>query len=105
MKLPEPLAGFRQNHGWGGLWEQVIPEAMNEPDVTRMYSEAQVKALLAQADSMLIAHMNGADQMRKRYESVLKQAMEALEYANPLMECYWGNNASEAITEIKKVLG
>lgn len=116
MKLPEPVGWSYLFEDDGSLCQQfdTREEAdrwVDSPDclwagyVSPLYSESQVKELLAQADSMLIAHMNGADQMRKRYESVLKQAMEALEYANPLMECYWGNNASEAITEIKKVLG
>jgi hypothetical protein len=38
-------------------------------------------------------------------DAVLRQALEALEYANPLMECYWGKDSSEAIAAIRKVLG
>lgn len=102
MKLPEPVAWMLD----GGVTIEMQFEPYHAgSEWEPLYTREQVKALLAQADSMLIAHMNGADQMRKRYESVLKQALEALEYANPLMECYWGNNASETIAAIKKVLG
>ena len=74
---------------------------MHGSDVTRMYSEAQVKELLAQADKdasdlMLIVHMK----QTAKYEPVLKQALDALDQA-AYIDCAM-TAASDAI---KGVLG
>ena len=116
-KLPEPTAGFRWNPGWD-IWEQVIPAAMREEGVVPMYSEAKVKELLAQAAAARIAAQTENEELkgrlaksgldaRRKYEPVLKLALEALvescgarcnaEY-NP---CH----ARLAATAIRKVLG
>ena len=88
-KLPEPSAGFQWNPGWNS-WEQVIPAAMREEGVVPMYSEAQVKELIAERDS------------------VLKMALEALEgwknagtFTSRIKAC---SPCDEAIAAIRKVL-
>lgn len=68
------------------------------------YSEAQVKELLAQADKdfsdgMTVVHLQVADQMRKRYEPVLKMALNAL-MSTPLDN----PRTRESIEAVRKVL-
>lgn len=86
-KLPEPTAGFRWNPGWD-IWEQVIPAAMREEGVVPMYSEAKVKELLAERDS------------------VLKMALESLNdtCGNRCNAEYNPCHAREAADAIRKVL-
>ena len=110
MKLPEPVAWMLNGEPYVAQQCRLFSKNPGEviPGQEPLYSEAQVKELLAQADSMLIVHMNGADQMRKRYEPVLKMALEALEiwanannYTDRIKAC---NPGDEAIVAIKKVL-
>lgn len=83
MNLPEPTAfmldggtavefGCEDYHA-GQEWEP-------------LYTEAQVKELLTQADKdmsdgFLIVHLDAANQAKKRYEHVLKIALDSLEHS------------------------
>ena len=74
MKLPDP-----DTHCWD---EDTETEVWS-------YSKELVEQMLAQADKdfsdgMMVVHLQVADQMRRKYEPVLKMALEALlTVANP----------------------
>lgn len=77
MKLPEPVAYLTDapEHKFISFFLSRDPHSKQES----LYSETQVKELLAQADKdasdlMLIVHMKQA----AKYDPVLKQALEAL---------------------------
>ena len=113
MKLPDPVAWCHlQYNNDGTSWADSLQHFACDYGNMPLYTEAQVKELLAEADKdfsdgMTVVHLQVADQMRKRYEPVLKMALEALvescgarcnaEY-NP---CH----ARLAATAIRKVLG
>lgn len=91
MKLPEPVAyHFKDDPvrwalpGEGFCFKAALPsDAIN---VMPLYSEAQVKELLAQADKdfsdgCMVVHLQGADQMRRKYDPVLKIALESLDHS------------------------
>lgn len=109
MKLPEPYLCYADG-------ETYTPQAVTElfaddSGLEKLYSENQVKELLEQAgrdnaDSLVIAHMHGADQMKQRYAPVLQQALEELERAETIMlrECGIGVVNRLTIEAIRKVL-
>lgn len=83
MKLPDPV-GYQ----WLNTanYRRKLPIGANVNEFKKLYTEAQVKELLAQADKdfsdgMIVVHLQVADQMRKRYEPVLKMALDALDHA------------------------
>ena len=104
MKLPDPVAyHFKDDPvrwalpGEGFCFKAALPsDAIN---VMPLYSEAQVKELLAQADRdasdlMLIVHMK----QTAKYEPVLKVALDALDQA-AYIDCAM-SAASKAIQEV-----
>lgn len=98
MKLPDPVGWSYLFEDDGSLCQQFdtreeadrwvdSPDCLWSGYVSPLYSEAQVKALLAQADQdfsdgCMVVHLRVADQMKKRYEPVLRRAHEELTYAN-----------------------
>lgn len=71
MKLPEP-----DTHCW---------DDDTQKDVWS-YSKELVEQMLAQADKdfsdgMTVVHLQGADQMRRKYDPVLKIALESLDHS------------------------
>lgn len=76
-----------------------------------LYTEAQVKELLTQADKdmsdgFLIVHLDAANQAKKRYEPALKQALDELERVEAIMlrECGIGVVNRIEIDAIRKLL-
>ena len=79
------------------------------------YSKELVEQMLAQADKdfsdgMTVVHLQVADQMKRRYEPVLKMALEILEDNRHDVECverssYMRECYDPAIEAIKGVLG
>ena len=74
MKLPDP-----DTHCWD---EDTETEVWS-------YSKELVEQMLAQADKdfsdgMMVVHLQVADQMRRKYEPVLKMALDALHWTTPI---------------------
>ena len=90
MKLPDP-----DTHCWD---EDTETEVWS-------YSKELVEQMLAQADKdfsdgCVVVYLQVADQMRKRYEPVLRMALEALtEPSESDVESFY-----EAVTATRKVL-
>ena len=113
MKLPEPVAWQYANPAPQGGYVifQQYPQAL--ADLGRpfesLFTESQVKALLTQADDdfsagMTVVHLQVADQMRRKYEPVLREVLDLLGPEAP--ECCGCRAEWEmAIAAIKKVLG
>lgn len=81
MRLPKPIAGFRQNHGYGGSWEQVSHEYMHEADVTRMFTEAQLIAEIERRDAALrvaLEALQGADEIDVDMADAIRSIQEVL---------------------------
>lgn len=101
MKLPEPVAWMLD----GGVTIEMQFEPYHAgSEWEPLYTREQVKSLLSQADKdfsdgMTVVHLQVTDQMRKRYESVLKQALEAMEGADEI-DC----DMRDSIDAIRKLL-
>lgn len=101
MKLPEPVAWMLD----GGVTIEMQFEPYHaSSEWEPLYTREQVKSLLSQADKdfsdgMTVVHLQVADQMRKRYEPVLKMALEATEGADQI-----DTDMRDAINAIKGVL-
>lgn len=101
MKLPEPVA-WQGVHDSTDLYYQKPPQA----DVHALHSESQVKELLAQADKdfsdgCMVVHLQVADQMKRRYEPVLRLALETIES----IAMDRGLRTTTVEDEIRRVLG
>ena len=116
MELPEPFGYFFRESlakfaypGSGFSIGSTPPE--NADEITPLYSESQVKSLLTQADKdfsdgYMVVHLQVADQMRRKYEPVLRLAVDELERAEAIMlsECGVGVINRVTVAAIRKVL-
>ena len=112
MKLPEPAVTLHSDGYWmadmdteAGRMVNAQVSFVGAPKLG-MYSGAQVKELLAQADKdfsdgMTVVHLQVADQMRRKYEPVLKMALTDLVEIDKARLYPVG----DALTAIRKVLG
>lgn len=105
MKLPEPVAWCHlQYNADGTSFPDSVQHYACDYGNMPLYTEEQVKALLNEADKdfsdgMTVVHLQVADQMRRKYEPVLKLALEAIEgFDQPELD-------QPAIDAIRKVLG
>mgnify|MGYP007125366920 CR=1 FL=1 len=115
MKLPEPVY-WRLELTAGeyiamqkAYYEVDHEQKIKDGVLTPLYAEYQVKELLTQADEdlghgMMVVHLQVADQMRRKYEPVLREVLDLLGPEAP--ECCGCRAEWEmAIAAIKKVLG
>ena len=73
MKLPDPA--------------RIVQGLGMEPEY--LYTREQVMPLLEEAnkdfsDGMMVVHLQVVDQMQRRYEPVLKMALDALHWTTPI---------------------
>ena len=93
MQMPEPDTHCYDDDTQKDVWS---------------YSKELVEQMLAQADKdfsdgMMVVHLQVVDQMQRRYEPVLKMALDALHWTTPI-----GGKpvkqTQDAMDAIKKVL-
>lgn len=109
MKLPDPYLYYAEGETY--TVDAVREIFADDSGLEKLYSEAQVKDMLEEteenfSDGMLIGHLSAADQSKKRYEPVLRHALEALEgYALWEAPDDPAKPTSDAIAAIGKLLG